>query len=235
MRKEERSELIHDALNFLDEEMIEDVEELRGNVGVAKNITEPKKGATSRVLAWKKWAVLAASVCLILGINYVWNDANVESNEYNDMNESHDKPESMESNKEENKEENKENITDSEDYNYEIEDGNNIIDNESSNVTGILSGYKEIYFGNRLLSGEDLELIEKFMETYEQGSICDIELSTDMEGNADGHLYFKFEDGSIKHLVLLGNGLVYNYETSDLIQMDTRIYKIVVEILREES
>ena len=60
------------------------------------------------MLAWKKWAVLAASVCLILGINYVWNDANVESNEYNDMNESHDKPESMESNKEENKEENQE-------------------------------------------------------------------------------------------------------------------------------
>lgn len=233
MRKEERSELIHDALNFLDEEMIEEVDALRGSINDKKPASGLKKGASKR-FTWKRWAALAASICLLIGINYVWNEYIVESDEYHDMNnDSLSKPESME----QNKEESKENITDSDDYHDEVEDNSGSINTESEILDGALHGYKEVYFGEKLLSGEELELMAKFMEAYENGDICEIEMESaaGMESNADGHLYFKFEDGSVKHLVLLGNGLVYNHDSSDFVEMDRRIYNIIVEILKGES
>ena len=65
MREENRSEIIHDALNLLDDALIEEVEELRGGV-VEKEI--PKK-----IYSWKKWTALAASVCVFFVAGAVWN------------------------------------------------------------------------------------------------------------------------------------------------------------------
>lgn len=231
MRIEERSERIHDALSFLDDEMIEEVDELRGEGSAAKKATASTQEGTRRVFAWKRWAVLAASICLVLGINYVWNGSNVESNDYWDDKESLDNQESMESHKEHNQEDK----IDLEDYHDEIEDSSGVSDAESEILDGFLNGYKEVYFGEKLLSGENLELIAKFTETYENGVICNIDISSDMESVAEGHLYFKYEDGSSKHLILLGNGIVYCKETSECVQMDRRIYNLIVEILKGES
>lgn len=62
MREENRSEIIHDALNLLDDEMIEEVEKLRGQVAV-KNTKFP----------WRKWSALAAGICLVLSTSWIWN------------------------------------------------------------------------------------------------------------------------------------------------------------------
>ncbi len=65
MRDEKRSEIIHDALNYLDDEMIEDVENLRAKVD-KKEFEQSSNAEKQR--NWKKWTALAASICvLILG------------------------------------------------------------------------------------------------------------------------------------------------------------------------
>ena len=68
MREENRSEIIQDALNFLDDALIEEVEELRGGV-VEKE--RPKKS-----YSWKKWTALAASVCVLIIAGTLWNGLN---------------------------------------------------------------------------------------------------------------------------------------------------------------
>lgn len=60
MREEKRSEVIQDAINFLDDEMIEEVEELRGN-----KFTEEK---VSKYSWTKKWVAVAAGICLLVMI-----------------------------------------------------------------------------------------------------------------------------------------------------------------------
>jgi len=67
MREEKRSELIHDALNFLDEEMIEDVDELRGSV--------VEREAPKKRYSWRKWTALAASVCVLIIVGAVWGSS----------------------------------------------------------------------------------------------------------------------------------------------------------------
>lgn len=76
MREEKQSEIIHDALNYLDDELIDDVEKLRGYID--KEELEHSSSAENHVIFmekvpnkqryWRKWTTLAASVCvLILG------------------------------------------------------------------------------------------------------------------------------------------------------------------------
>lgn len=63
MREEKRSEIIHDALNMLDDEMIEEVEKLRGGiVAEKKSTTEIQK----EIRPWRKWVAIAASVCIVI-------------------------------------------------------------------------------------------------------------------------------------------------------------------------
>ena len=94
MREENRSEIIHDALNFLDDETIEEVDELRKSISVAKDTTNQKETTVRKLFSWRRWAVLAASVCLVIGISSTWGSINseehsqLESDDRNDYNDS---------------------------------------------------------------------------------------------------------------------------------------------------
>ena len=64
MKKEKQSEKLQDALYYLDDDMIEDVENLRGFV--QENNFESKHQAFSmKKRVWKKWTALAASICVL--------------------------------------------------------------------------------------------------------------------------------------------------------------------------
>ena len=80
MREENRSEIIHDALNLLDDEMIEEVDRLRGGiVDVAPstpidNVNTTQESSIQREFRpWRKWAALAASVCVLIIVGTLWN------------------------------------------------------------------------------------------------------------------------------------------------------------------
>lgn len=68
MKYEKRSELLHDALNFLDEDMINDVEKLR-NGDTKSEITPIEKK-----VSWRRWAALAASVCILISGSIIYRD-----------------------------------------------------------------------------------------------------------------------------------------------------------------
>ncbi len=78
MSKENRSEMIHDALHYLDDEMIEDVEKLRSFVEkeeVERSSTKKKvlwNPKQNRYKSWKKWTALAASICLFVVGSWVY-------------------------------------------------------------------------------------------------------------------------------------------------------------------
>lgn len=82
MREEKRSEIIHEALNFLEDEIIEETDKLRGGVLVDKKtlrIHPEEKGGDVKIIKqkelrpWRKWAAMAASVCLLFLVGGVWN------------------------------------------------------------------------------------------------------------------------------------------------------------------
>ena len=69
MREEKRSERIHDAFNYLDEEMIEEVDALRGNqVPVKEKESQMRKNPWS----WQKWTRLVAGICVLVLAGSVW-------------------------------------------------------------------------------------------------------------------------------------------------------------------
>lgn len=80
--RENRSEIIHDALNFLDEEMIEEVEALRGFVEKEefKQDSDSEKQRISIQTAlqkkkfWRKWTALAASVCVLIAGSWIYGN-----------------------------------------------------------------------------------------------------------------------------------------------------------------
>ena len=72
MREEKRSEIIHDALNFLDDEMIEEVGKLR-----EKEEQQPMKGngiqpSRRKLKNWHKWTSLAACLCVLIIACGLW-------------------------------------------------------------------------------------------------------------------------------------------------------------------
>lgn len=96
MREENRSEIIHDALNLLDEEMIEEVDRLRGGVVEKTNVPvkvveeSQNKEVQKMPRSWRKWATLAASVCLLILVGGMWHggiyeEANHFNEEYQDV------------------------------------------------------------------------------------------------------------------------------------------------------
>lgn len=84
MKQEKRSEIIHEALNMLDDEMIEEVDKLRGivknkelnqrtndeklNISV-KNILPPNFTGKKN---WYKWTALAASICVLITGSWIY-------------------------------------------------------------------------------------------------------------------------------------------------------------------
>ncbi|MBQ6844520.1 MAG: hypothetical protein IJO60_07805 [Agathobacter sp.] len=92
MSKEKQGEKIHDALLYLEDEMIEDVEKLRGVVEKEESEHSSNRGndiyfdekalkqRSSRYKSWKKWTALAASVCLLLAGNWIY-ESYIQSSE----------------------------------------------------------------------------------------------------------------------------------------------------------
>lgn len=67
MREEQKSEIIHDALQFLDDELIEDVDALRNGMNPSKQ----EKGLRT-ILLKRKWVAVAASICVIILACGIW-------------------------------------------------------------------------------------------------------------------------------------------------------------------
>lgn len=251
MREEKKSEIIHDALNFLDDEMIEEVDALRGGFITTEEtleeetVTEMKKKAVRKGTAWRKWAALAASISLLILVGKVWSgmDSTAE-----DMNMGLQNQESIQ------EDENQENIY--QDSNLDIEHTDDLVDSDekfqeeskdyiqNQFMEQKLQNYVEVYYGDKLLTGELHDMMEKFIENYQNGTVSIVNVSdsewnklwAEKTENADGHLYFKLSDGSTTHLVLLGDGTVCDYESQTAwVQMDKRIYNLIVELLKEES
>lgn len=120
MSNENRSELIHDALNLLDEDMIEDVDRLRGNA--AETVEETKK---IKKVPWRRWTALAASICVLVIGGWAWQNFQKQNLDY----------EADKENKEDflsNQEDGKEKVTESDDR---AEDANDVvIDGEPPNI-----------------------------------------------------------------------------------------------------
>lgn len=82
MKEEKRSEIIQDALNFLDDEMIEDVEKLRGCIekeefeqsSDAKNQKIVQGKGAKRKKSWRRWTALAASLCVLIAGTWIYEN-----------------------------------------------------------------------------------------------------------------------------------------------------------------
>lgn len=242
MREEKKSEIIHDALNFLDDEMIEEVDALRGGFVTTEEtmaeetVTEMKKKAVRKGTAWRKWAALVASITIFILVGKVWSGMNSSAE---DMNMGLQNQESIypDSNLDV---EHTDDLADS-DEKFQ-EDSKDYIQNQFMEQK--LQNYVEVYYGDKLLTGELHDMMAKFIESYQNGTVSIVDVSdsewnklwAEKVENADGHLYFKLSDGSTTHLVLLGDGTVCDYESQTAwVQMDKRIYNLIVELLKEES
>lgn len=89
MIEKNRSEIIHDALNQLDEDLIEEVNEVREN---AVNTTDEQGSSlrdigssadkkSQKPFSWRKWTALAASICVLAVVGWVWSDVIIISDE----------------------------------------------------------------------------------------------------------------------------------------------------------
>lgn len=89
MREEKKSEIIQDALNFLDDEMLEEVEALREGLVAAqestkeKNAREFKKKAARKSTPWRKWTTLAAGMAIFILLGGIWGGINPEVHDMN--------------------------------------------------------------------------------------------------------------------------------------------------------
>ena len=85
MKEIERSERIHDALDFLDDDMIEEVDRKRCNIYADEQSSECKNSNSIAYKRWKKWAALAASIAIIVIISGAWNSISQEDKLHNNM------------------------------------------------------------------------------------------------------------------------------------------------------
>lgn len=251
MREEKKSEVIQDALNYLDDDMIEEVDALRGGFVTTEEtmaeetVTEMKKKAVRKGTAWRKWAALVASITIFILVGKVWSGMDSIAE---DMNMGLQNQESVQ------EDVNQENIYP--DSNLDIEHTDDLVDSDekfqedskdyiqNQFMEQKLQNYVEVYYGDKLLTGELHGMMAKFIESYQNGTVSIVDVSdsewkklwAEKTENADGHLYFKLSDGSTTHLVLLGDGTVYDYKNQTAwVQMDKRIYNLIVELLKEES
>ena len=67
MREEKKSEVIQDALNYLDDDMIEEVDILRGGVSFEKN-----RNVVKQMISWRKWISFAAGICILIIVGGIW-------------------------------------------------------------------------------------------------------------------------------------------------------------------
>lgn len=238
MKKEKQSEIFHDALQFLDDEMIEDVEKLRGGVAVKKKT----------IRSWRKWTALAASVCVLVVAAGAWSSLDQDDIRFNEM------ASDIETEMQENSD-----VNESYKENFGMQEG---APGTAGSLTDVVNpeGLDEVElgakndFGNyitikyqiknidsekkRTVSEEDYAVMDKFIEAYKKGdsSLVDYDVAWEnVEKEADGHLYFELSDGSTIHFVLLGNGTICYYEIPSVwIDIDKNVYDEVLDVLREE-
>lgn len=85
MRDEKRCEIIHDALNLLDDELILEADVLREKLentsverGSIENFLELDDGIENKQkkprYSWRQWTALAASLCVLVIGGWVWNE-----------------------------------------------------------------------------------------------------------------------------------------------------------------
>lgn len=269
MREEKYSEIIHDAINFLDDEMIEEVDHLRGGVSIENISTQPQdenekiiEFASKKQYAWRKWAALAASICLLVVVGNAWElqkEGAFDTGNQNGKNEVND---SVLEGDATDKEDSglvgmaPDSVTDGEDYGVKDPDGGQegLGEPQTSEMKPIkpflkLQDYKEVYFsdakdaipsddGMVMLSEDVYEVLDKFIDSAQRGTVCPADSAawTEAMEKAEGHLFFELKDGTNVHLVLLGQGMVASYDTKTAwVQMDKRVYRIFVEMLKEES
>ena len=253
MREDKKSEFIHEALEFLDDELLEEVDALRGGAaGVGNalsyeiaseletNMPTEKTGKKRGIYAWRKWAVLAASICLLVVFGGILGRDNSELHDVSgDMNispEGNIESDVMENVDVENEQER--NDAPQDEYKEQDKEQDDGFDQEALLEGMSLRNYVAIYHEDKLLAGEALTVMNKFIEAYYNGSnyIGDDVLSENLEKEADAHLYFEMSDGSTWHIVLMGDGLVYDTRTpSNWKEIDKRIYNTVLKMLKEES
>ena len=85
MKEIERSERIHDALDFLDDDMIEEVDRKRCNIYVDERCSECKNSNSIAYKRWKKWSALAACIGIIVIISGAWNSISNGDKLHNNM------------------------------------------------------------------------------------------------------------------------------------------------------
>lgn len=290
MREEKYSEIIHDALNFLDDEMIEEVDHLRGGVSVesvsaqasiqeeVKDFTQTKRNGVvgneqKKPTPWRKWAALAASICLLVVVGNAWemlqegvfdtgdlsggnqaSDDRIEGNVADIETDMEDINQSGMIGKLPEAEDDQYGVQDSvgdqneQQKDYEAELGEpqyseNKVDQEIVN----LQNYTAVYFSEVknqnpsddymvMLSEENCEILDKFLDSLQRGTtkVVDATLQSELMNKADGQLIFELEDGTPFHLILIADGMVCSYETQNVwIQMDKRVYRILMESLKE--
>ena len=85
MKELERSERIHDALDFLDDDMIEEVDRKRCNIYANERCSERKNSNFVQIKRWKNWAALAACIGIIVIISGAWNSISNGDKLHNNM------------------------------------------------------------------------------------------------------------------------------------------------------
>ena len=290
MREEKYSEIIQDALNFLDDEMIEEVDRLRGGVSVEsvstqasmqeeiKDFSQKKakdavEGVYKKTAPWRKWTALAASICLLVAAGNAWemlqegvfdtgdlsggnqsSDDRIEGNVADIETDMEDINQSGMIGKLPEAEDDQYGVQDSvgdqneqqKDYEAELgepQDSENKVDQEIVN----LQNYTAVYFSEVknqnpsddymvMLSEENCEILDKFLDSLQRGTtkVVDAASQSELMNKADGQLIFELEDGTPFHLILIADGMVCSYEMQNVwIQMDKRVYRILIESLQQ--
>lgn len=264
MREENRSEIIHDALNFLDDEMIEEVDRLRGGVSVENASTQTQvqdendkliSFASENRHPWRKWVALAAGICLVI-VGNVWEasnggNPNTNSNQIHDENVQdgiEGEPSDLVGNADGSL--GQDDDFGLSDFDENLSDVNNPTLSDNTPIKEIMNmlSYSAVIYLDKPAADfaemekanlpEDVcEIVDKFLDSAQHGKVVLVDAVSWEEAveKADGHLYFELENGKNAHLVLIGDGKICNYDTKTAwIEMDKRIYRILVEALREE-
>ena len=265
MREENRSEIIHDAINFLDDEMIEEVNGLRGGVSVENVSTQTQvQDENDKMIdftsknryPWRKWVALAASICLIVIVGNAWEISNGGKPNTNDdliLDENvqdgmEGEPSDLVGNADGGL--GQDDNFGSSDFDENLSDVNNPTLSDNTPIRDIMNllNYSAVIYLDKPATDfaemakenlpEDVcEIVDKFLDSAQRGNVVLVDSVSWGEAveNADGHLYFELENGKNAHLVLIGDGKICNYDTKTAwIEMDKRIYRILVEALKEE-
>ena len=230
MKNEERSEIILDALGLLDDEMLEEVGKLRDSIvliddkkvnaviGKAGRETERK----APPYAWRKWAALAASVCLLIAAGGLWQNPSLGEGDMNNMQDNIEStPEGELSG----------NVSQFPEFSEGENATTGMEDLFPSSAIASVSYLKDGSMEKTEILPEETEVFEKFLSVMEEGKRVTREEALDNPVSVY-HLYVNLENGYLLQFKLLGNGYVYySGKTEIYVRISTRVYDAVVAVL----